>query len=240
MEKRKSDKANLDKMRAVFKGLGFSAIMCVVFLAFTLKSYNKVAYDLKVSIDQTQEDLPPLIPPPATPPPPPPPPPKAPPQEPELEIVEDDIETPDIELDEESFEDLELEEGPIEDDEPIELEQTPMVRVEDMPHFPECKDAGDNNARDRCTRAKINQYIAQNFVLPDIANEMGYSGKVFAEFVVETDGSVGAFKILKSVHSSVDKATLEAIGKLPKFVPGKQLDKPVRVKYMVPVNITIN
>ena len=74
MEKRKNEKANLEKVKYVFRGIGFVCIIGLVFLTFTLKTYDKVSYDFKVSIDEIQEDLPPLIAPIIPPPPPPPPP----------------------------------------------------------------------------------------------------------------------------------------------------------------------
>lgn len=238
MEKRKNDKANLDKAIPIFRGLGYIAIIGLVFLAFSYKTYDKVSYDFKVSIDEGQDDLPPLIPPPVTPPPPPPPPPKAPPKEPELEIVEDDVETPEEDFDEEVEEELEIEEGIEEEEEQEELAQTPLTFVKDMPHYADCKD-GNNMQRNMCTRKMFDRKIKENFVYPDLARDMGYEGTVYVQFVVSAKGNVEQVKVIKGVNKILDDAAVKAVQKLPAMIPGKQLDKPVPVIYTVPVKVVL-
>lgn len=240
MKNRKNDKANLDKVRHVFLGIGYVSIIGLVFLAFSLKTYNKVSYDFKVNIDDVQEDLPPLIAP-ATPPPPPPPPPppKAPPQEPELEIVEDDVEVVEEDFEDEDDEDKEIEEGPEEEDEPEQLDAVPLTFVKNMPHYKNCT-SGNNFERDRCTRQMFDKKIREAFVYPDIARDMGLEGVVYVQFVVSSTGKVEKVKVVKGVHPHLDNAALKAVQKLPKLIPGKQLDKPVSLLYTVPVKILLN
>lgn len=239
MDKRKNDNVNLEKVRIVFKGIGFVAIIGLIFLAFTFKTYNNVSYDFKVSIDEDQEDLPPLIQP-ATPPPPPPPPPPpaAPPEEPELEIVENDVEVEEEEFDDEDDEDKEIEESVEDDDEEEEEDDTPLTFVKDMPHYKECA-SGNNMERDRCTRMKIDKEIRKNFNYPDIARDMGLEGIVYVQFVVSKTGKVEKVSVIKGVHPHLDNAAIKAVQKLPALVPGKQLDKAVSLLYTVPVKIQL-
>lgn len=240
MKNRKNDSANLEKMKGVFRGLGYVMVISLVFLAFSMKTYNKVSYDFKVSIDEMQEELPPLIAP-ATPPPPPPPPPaqKPPPQEPELEIVDNEEEVEEEEFDDTDEEDLEVEEGIEDEGEEEVLEQAPLTFVKDMPHYKDCKD-GNNMQRNACTRQMFVKYISQNFVYPDIARDMGLEGTVWVQFVVAASGKVEKVQVIKPVHKYLDDAAVKAVSKLPPLIPGKQLDKPVPVLYKVPVKILLN
>lgn len=241
MEQRKNDKSNLEKLRYVFKGIGFVGVIGIVFLAFSYKSYDKVSYDFRVSIEEVQEDLPPLIAPDIPPPPPPPPPKAKPPQEPEIEIVKDEVEVEEEEFEDEDEEDLEIEEGPEEDDEPAEvLDAAPLLFVKDMPHYQKCAKEKNNAMRDMCTKLEINRKIKEAFVYPDIAQDMGLEGTVYVQFVVSSSGQVKDVVILKSVHKYLDEAAIKAVRSLPILIPGKQLDKPVDVLYKVPVKIELN
>ena len=240
MIKRKNDKANLDKIRGVFKGIGLTAICGLVLLAFSLKTYNKVSYDFKVAIDDVQDDLPPLIPPPATPPPPPPPPPpSAPPKEPEIEIVPDEEDVPEEEIDITEEQDIEIDEGPSEEEEEEELEPAPVAFASDMPHYRDCAD-GNNIQRTMCTKQKIDREIKRNIVVPDIAISMGYEGTVYIKFTVNTKGAIYDIQIIKGVNKVLDEAAISAVRKLPSMIPGKQLDKAVSVFFQVPVKFVIN
>lgn len=240
MKNRKNDKANLEKMRYVFLRIGYVSIIGLVFLAFSMKTYDKVSYDFKVSIDEVQEDLPPLIAP-ATPPPPPPPPPppKAPPKEPELEIVDNEEEVEEEEFEDEDDEDKEIEEGIENDEEEEEVEAAPLTFVKDMPHYKDCA-GGSNAERDRCTRMMFDREIKKNFEYPDIARDMGLQGIVYVQFVVSKTGKVEQVKVVRGVHPHLDNAAIRAVKKLPSLIPGKQLDKPVSLLYTVPVKILLN
>ena len=102
-----------------------------------------------------------------------------------------------------------------------------------MPLFGDCTD-------EECTTNEIMKFIAENFIYPEISKLDGVEGRVIAEFVVEKDGKVGRVKILSGVDEHIDKAVIEVIKKLPRFTPGKQLGKPVAVKYTLPVKCTID
>lgn len=235
MKNRKNDNVNLDKFKQVFLALGFIAIIGLVFLAFSLKSYDKVSYNFKVSIDEMQEDLPPLIPPPIQIPPPVTLPPKKQPKEPELEIVEDEIEIPEEDFEEEDEEELEIEED-TSDEDAEEVEAAPLFFVKNMPHYKECS-AGNNMQRNACTRKLLNKRIHGAFVMPDIARDMGYEGTVYVRFVVSPSGAVTDVTAMKGEYPVLNEAAVAAVKKLPNMIPGKQLDRAVPVVYTVPIKI---
>jgi protein TonB len=160
-------------------------------------------------------------------PPPPPPPPKVVDM---LVIVDDNT---DIE------EELEIEDSEVNDKtaitavmqvataKEVEEENPVFFIVEEMPEFP----GGD---------AALRAYIANSVKYPQIAQENGIQGKVYVNFVVGKDGSISQAKIARGVDPSLDKEALRVVNSLPKWKPGKQGGKPVRVSYTVPINFVLN
>ena len=98
--------------------------------------------------------------------------------------------------------------------------------VEEMPKFP----GGD---------AELLKFIAKSIKYPVIAQENGIQGRVICAFVVNRDGSVVDAEVLRGVDPSLDKEALRVIGTMPKWTPGKQRGKPVRVKYTVPITFRL-
>lgn len=98
--------------------------------------------------------------------------------------------------------------------------------VEQMPEFP----GG---------QPKLLEYMAK-IKYPAEAQERNIQGRVLVSFVVNKDGSIVDVEIVKSVDRLLDKAAKEHISKMPKWIPGKQRGKPVRVKYTVPVSFRLN
>lgn len=111
----------------------------------------------------------------------------------------------------------------------------PVAFVKDMPHFKECATAEDNMARDACTRKLIKAFIADNIVTPDFKKKKRPKGTVFVKFIVNKKGKVTNVEILKGLHPKYDQASIDVIRKLPDFIPGRFLDKPVSVIYHVPI-----
>ncbi|MFW6371643.1 MAG: energy transducer TonB, partial [Bacteroidota bacterium] len=79
------------------------------------------------------------------------------------------------------------------------------------------------------------QFIAKAIKYPVIAQENGIQGRVHVTFVVNVDGSVSEPRITRPVDPSLDKEALRVVSMLPKWKPGKQRGKPVRVSYNVPI-----
>ena len=83
------------------------------------------------------------------------------------------------------------------------------------------------------------QYLAKSIKYPVIAQENGIQGRVSCSFVVNKDGSIVDAEVIRGVDPSLDKEALRVINSMPKWSPGKQRGKPVRVKYTVPVTFRL-
>lgn len=98
-------------------------------------------------------------------------------------------------------------------------------KVEVMPEFP-----GGHT--------KMIEFLCENIKYPKEAAERGEQGKVCVGFVVDTDGSITEVSVLKSVSKVLDEAAVEIVKKMPKWTPGKQDGKTVRVKLALPITFT--
>ena len=72
-------------------------------------------------------------------------------------------------------------------------------------------------------------------VYPEIAKENGVQGRVTLQFTVEADGRVTNVKVLRGVDESLDKEAVRVVSSSPKWKPGKQRDRAVKVTYTFPV-----
>lgn len=81
---------------------------------------------------------------------------------------------------------------------------------------------------------KFYKYIGRNYRVP---NEDGLKGRVFVTFVVEKDGSLTDIKVLRDIGYGTGKEAIRVLNKCPKWNPGIQNGKPVRVLYSLPISI---
>jgi len=221
MEEKKSPKANLENKKLMFMQIGMVISLLVAWLAFEHKSYDKREIDESllnrevvldeemVEITKQEEPKPQPV--------------EVPKQTTQLEIVEDDVEVEDIEINAE-VDQTEV----IEDYVPVEVEEEEVVEaevftiVEEMPAYP----GGDQ---------KLYEYLGKNIKYPQIARETGVQGRVFVNFVVEPDGSVSNVKVMRGIGGGCDEEAMRVIKTMPKWKPGKQRGKAVRVTYTIPV-----
>ena len=225
MQIKKSEKASLerDKLIYVLMGLVFVLSLCYVALEWTEKEVTKYEVtdtdfliEEEIEIQQTTQETPPPPPPPAV-------------QEVEvLNVVEDNVETESIEVNTEDDKEVEVViaapvEAPVEEEE----EEVVFVVVESMPESP-----GGQQA--------LFKYLSENVKYPVIAQENGIQGRVICQFVVNKDGSIVDVEVVRSGGDpSLDKEAIRVIKSMPKWKPGKQRGKAVRVKYTVPVNFKL-
>ena len=94
--------------------------------------------------------------------------------------------------------------------------------VETMPSFPGGQEALAN-------------YLKDNLKYPESARENGIQGRVFVNFVVEKDGSVSNVKVSRGLGGECDKEAVRVVESMPKWTPGIQRGKTVRVSYMMPI-----
>ena len=98
--------------------------------------------------------------------------------------------------------------------------------VEEMPEFP----GG---------MSELMSYLAKSIKYPVVAQENGIQGRVTVAFVVNRDGTIVDAEVVRGIDASLDKEALRVINLMPKWKPGKQRGKAVRVKYTVPVNFRL-
>jgi protein TonB len=217
MEPKKNPEVNLERKRGLFLQIGLVIALLVVLAAFEYKSYEKVAYNLgALSLDDLEEEIIPITKQEVKPPPPPPPPPEV------IEIVEDEVEIEN---------EIEIEDTESDEDEEIEIDEEDddefFMVVENMPIFP----GGDLG---------LMKYIQKHVKYPAIAKEYNITGKVYVSFIVDKSGKVTNVKIVRGVDKNLDAEAMRVVKSLPKYKPGKQRGKAVRVMFTIPINFTLN
>lgn len=106
-------------------------------------------------------------------------------------------------------------------------EEEVFLVVEEMPSF----GSGDAN--------EFRNYVAQNMKYPEVAAENGIQGRVFVQFVVEPDGSITNVRVIRGVDPALDKEAIRVVQSSPKWNPGKQRGKPVRVSFTFPITFVL-
>ena len=79
------------------------------------------------------------------------------------------------------------------------------------------------------------QFIAENVRVPKCVTYASVEGRSIIEMVVEKDGTLSDFKVVRSLHKDCDAEAIRVLKTMPKWKPGKVCGKPIRVKYTVPV-----
>ncbi|MBQ2386318.1 MAG: energy transducer TonB [Bacteroidales bacterium] len=82
-------------------------------------------------------------------------------------------------------------------------------------------------------------YIVKNLKYPEAAKEKGIEGRVFVSFIIEKDGSISNVKILRGIGGGCEEAAVEMIKNMPKWKPGTQRGKPVRVQFNLPIKFEL-
>ena len=225
MEIKKSPKADLEGGKTLSILMGLVIALAVMFVGFEwgTRDVQVVSASEGVADILAEEEIE-ITRPEDTPPPPPPPP--APVVAEALNIVEDDVvlDQQDILSSEDNQSEAQVQTyvAPAVVEEEEESAQQIFVIVEEMPEFP----GGD---------AELLKFISKSIKYPVIAQENGIQGRVICSFVINRDGSVVDATVVRGVDPSLDKEALRVINTMPKWKPGKQRGKPVRVKYTVPI-----
>ena len=82
-------------------------------------------------------------------------------------------------------------------------------------------------------------YLCSNIKYPTISQETGSQGKVIVQFVVDKDGTISNPEVVRGVDPYLDKEAIRVISSMPKWTPGVQNGKKVRVKFTVPVSFRL-
>lgn len=225
MEIKKSPKANLQNKKFLFMEIGLIVALLIVLGAFewstTETSVSILEEETAVVIEEeqvpiTQEEQ---LPPPEVP--------KEPVMSDIIDIVDDDVKVDDdflISTEDDASLGVEIKDYVVEQAEEEEVEEeVPFAIVEQKPTF----QGGDAN--------QFTKWVFSRIVYPEIAKENGVQGRVTLQFTIDTDGSVTNVKVLRGVDSSLDKEAVRVVSSSPKWKPGMQRNKPVKVKYTFPV-----
>ncbi len=227
MEIKKSPEADLQNRKGLFFEIGLVIALAAVLGAFlyTPKEYrieqvvsNVVVEDQQIVEVTRNEQKPPEQP-----------------KKVEMQVVTDILDvvtndtkiTNDINFDE-FTEDMEITAAPVEVEEEVIEEDAPFIRVEKMPSF----QGGDLNTFRNWVQGKLHY--------PQIAQENGISGRVVLSFVIEKDGTLTNIEVLQSPDRSLSEEAVRVLETSPKWEPGMQSNKSVRVKYTLPVDFQIH
>lgn len=224
METKKSAKADLEPRKNLFLQIGLIISLSAALVAFEWKSPVKRHIELNPDqwIGVVEDAIPPTIQEPPKPTP-------APITFTRIELVDDKIATEDYEMfNPETSQTEEIPEyiqpkvsAPLDEERIVESEP-PFVSVEKMPEFPGGEDA-------------FKKYLASSIEFPEAAKEIGLEGIVYLSFIIEKDGSVSTIRILRGISDEIDAIVVNSISRMPKWEPGIQQYKPVRVIFNMPV-----
>ena len=215
MEVKKSPQADLENKKNIFLEIGLMLALGTILFAFEWKVSGRQPADfVTVSEIPTEIEMVPItmMPKPFD----------------LLEIVDETDPLPDdldiIDADDESNNKESFDLNNLNYDEEYDTDEViAFVPSEDMPVFPE----------------NIQKWLSKHVKYPQIALENGVQGKVFVQFVVEKDGSVSNIKVVRGVDASLDKEAVRVVSVMPKWKPGKQRGKAVRVAYTLPIAFQI-
>ena len=225
MELKKSPKANLENKKVLFREIGLVAALLLVLACFEYstsdKDETKVNDTVAAFIEEEQ------VPITEQEPPPPPEQIKEPIMTEELEIVDDDVKvTTEFLSSDDNTSQIEIKpyvEATVKEEEEVEDEIIPFTIVEDKPKFMN-KEANE-----------FTNWVYSQIEYPADAQENGIQGRVTVQFLIDVDGSVKDIKVVRGVHPSIDKEAVRVISKSPKWSPGKQRNKPTKVRYTLPL-----
>jgi protein TonB len=224
MEPKKSEKANVESWSGVFRDLGLVVALAGILFAFTYRKTTIIENTLQSNIVfEEEEDMADITKEEKKPPPPPPP--------PEIEVVEDDEI---IEEEQPEFEEVDIEEDfevDLEEPEIEEVAEEPVFQVvEDMPEFP----GG---------MASLAEFLRKNVVYPEMERNNDIEGVSYVQFVVDKDGSITQVKTYPGTESKATQnmhdEAIRVVKMMPKWKPGKQRGKPVKVSYSIPVRFKL-
>ena len=231
MLSKKTDKGNLENKRGIFVLVGLVAVLSLVYAGFELfaSSDRGVSFTMADNFfaEVTDEDV---LATDQTPPPPV----ETPKQQQEviLNIVDNNIRV-DAEFD--FTQDITQDDAIPDfiDDSPIEIvdlgadPEPPKRFTEEMPEFPGGAEA-------------LNAFLAKEIQYPEVARNNGITGTVLVEFVIEKDGKVSNASVKVPLFPDCDKEAVRGVMAMPKWKPGKNMNKPVRCYYQVPVTFKMN
>ncbi|PLW93191.1 MAG: energy transducer TonB [Marinilabiliales bacterium] len=222
MKEKKDKKQNLERFKTMFFQVGLLLTLAAVLFAFEWKSVESdesngfdvqlppdIIPETVITIEKKKEKE---I------------------QRQDLEITDDEEECEDLDIDAEFNEDEALDDFDYEDieDEYVEPDDDNSVILIPgiMPEFPGGEEA-------------LFLYLGNNIKYPRAAREIDLQGTVILQFIIEKDGSVSNVVVARGIGGGCDEEAVRVVQKMPKWTPGKQYGRPVRVQYTLPVRFVL-
>ncbi|MGL1887206.1 MAG: energy transducer TonB [Reichenbachiella sp.] len=224
MELKKNPKISLERKAGMFFNIGLAISLALIITAFEWKFYDEGTL---VDLGQVNDDFEDIMEiPPTVQPPPPPPKIELPKiiEIPDEEEIEEEIE---IELDVEITEDTVIEDIVFEEEPEEEVADEIFDIVEEQPGPP-----GGMGA--------FYKYVGKNMKYPNQARRMGIEGRVFVQFVVDKDGTITEVRAIKGIGAGCDEAAVLVLKNAPRWTPGKQRGRPVKVRMILPITFKLN
>jgi protein TonB len=225
MNAKKDKRKNLERYKSLFFQSGLIVSLAVVLFAFEWKSFDSGNHDfMSTDFVLIEDELPPVV--------------QEKKQEKKLEradvkAVEDDqkdVKDVDINVEDDQKKEakkyIPVKKDPI-DDPDIGDDKIVYRVVEDMPLFPGGDDA-------------MFSYLAHNIQYPMAAKETGIQGTVHLTFVIETDGSISNVGLLRGIGGGCDEEAMRVVRNMPRWTPGNQQGRPVRVQFTLPVKFVLH
>lgn len=224
-ETKKNPNVDLNRIRPLLFSISLTLTMLIVISAFEWKSVNSIDTTIQVRSNQEFEELM-EVPPTEIPPPP----------APSVQVASI-VEVPDTEEIEEEVKiviDIDITEQTVSQQftiqEPPKMEEEEVEKIFLVVEQP---------AAPRDGMTAFYKDIGRRIVYPAPARRMGVEGKVFVEFVVERDGSLTQFQVVKGIGAGCDEEAVRVIREAPSWVPGKQRGKPVRQRMVLPIHFIL-
>jgi len=121
------------------------------------------------------------------------------------------------------------------DPDPIEV--FTFTQVESMPVFAGCEEALTNDERYACMNSQLMAYVSSNFEVTERMIQFSRGEKLFVEFIIEKSGEVRNATIVRGEDELIAEEALRVVKSLPRFTPAKMNGKPVRMSYILPINV---
>lgn len=223
MEPKKTEKADLGNKSFLFLSIGLIVSLLISIMAFTYKTYDDVSVkDLSKNQAIVEEIM--EVPPTDQLPPPPP---KI--QQPQI------IEVPDEKKIEEEI-DINMD---TEVSEETKVEEIVIAPVEEKEDVDQIFSIVEEQATYKGGLASFYEFVGKKIKYPAQAKRMNIEGKVFVEFVIERDGRLTDVKAIKGIGGGCDEEAVRVVSSSPGWNPGKQRGKPVRTRFVIPINFRL-
>lgn len=233
MEVKKSKKADLEGEKGTGLLIGYIIALSAMFACFewTTREYKETDVVFATSSFVTEEEIVPITQPIFTAAPPPPA--DAPQVAEILDIVDDntEIEEEKIETSESTTEAIS---GPVSHVSGPVMAGPPAATMEEGDEG-EIFEVVESNPSFPGGDEALMKWLSKNLKYPSSAQDAGIQGRVVVQFVVNKDGSIVEPKVVRSVEPALDKEAIRVVSAMPKWTPGKQRGKTVRVRYTLPV-----